>query len=134
MNLKFRECMKMIPIFRCTDMKTAIAFYTGILDFKIKEPGASSDDWVVALANGEAELILTSLEGDQKIGIASNVLVSDIDNLFKKYLKRGLDPSNKKDSPVHQGPLDQSWGNREFYVTDPDGNTLRFIQPIIGQV
>jgi hypothetical protein len=23
-------------------------------------------------------------------------------------------------------PIDQSWGMREFYVTDPSGNTLRF--------
>ena len=41
---------------------------------------------------------------------------------------RGLDPSGKPDSPVHQGPLDQTWGTREFYVDDPDGNTLRFTQ------
>ncbi len=118
----------MIPIFRCRNMKDAIAFYTGILDFEIKEPGASADDWVVALKNGDAELMLTSLEGDQKIAIATNVIVTDIDNLFQKYLKRGLDPSGKAGSPVHQGPLDQSWGTREFYVTDADGNTLRFVQ------
>jgi uncharacterized glyoxalase superfamily protein PhnB len=122
--------MKMIPLFRCTNMKSAIAFYTGILDFEV-EQGASSDDWVVALKNGEAELMLTILEGDQKIGIAANVLVSNIDNLFKKYVGRGLDISKKKDSPVHQGPVDQTWGNREFYVTDMDGNTLRFLQPIV---
>jgi hypothetical protein len=29
---------------------------------------------------------------------------------------------------VHEGPLDQSWGTREFYVDDPDGNTIRFTQ------
>ena len=121
--------MKMIPIFRCRDMKEAIAFYTGILDFELKEPGASANDWVVALKNGDAELMLTSLEGDQKIGIAANVLVQDIDRLFEKYIKRGLDISGKENSPVHQGPFDQSWGNREFYVTDADGNTLRFVQP-----
>ncbi|MGK6353364.1 VOC family protein [Parapedobacter sp. DT-150] len=122
--------MKMIPIFRCSDMKTAIRFYTEVLDFQLSEPGASSDDWVVALKNGDAALILTSLEGDQKIGIAANVLVDDIDNLFKKYTMRGLDQSHRKESPVHLGPYNQSWGNREFYVTDADGNTLRFIQPI----
>ncbi|WP_432327650.1 hypothetical protein ACRQ5D_30765 [Mucilaginibacter sp. P25] len=33
-----------------------------------------------------------------------------------------------KESPVHQGPTDQTWGTREFYVTDTDGNTLRFCQ------
>ena len=120
----------MIPIFRCRNMKDAVSFYTNILDFELKESGASSDDWVVALANGDAELLLTSLEGDQKIGIAANVLVDNIDDLFAKYLKRGLDVSHKEGSPVHQGPIDQSWGNREFYVTDADGNTLRFFKPI----
>jgi catechol 2,3-dioxygenase-like lactoylglutathione lyase family enzyme len=122
--------MKMIPIFRCRNMKDAIFFYTTILDFELKEAGASPDDWVVALTNGDAELLLTTLEGDQKIGIAANVLVEDIDSFFEKYIRRGLDTSNKEGSPVHQGPLNQSWGNREFYVTDADGNTLRFVQPI----
>jgi catechol 2,3-dioxygenase-like lactoylglutathione lyase family enzyme len=121
--------MKMIPIFRCRNMKEAISFYTKILDFEMKEPGASTDDWVVLLSNGDAELLLTCLEGDQKTGIAAIVLVDNIDDLFRKYLNRGLDITNKEDSPVHQGPIDQSWGNREFYVTDPDGNTLRFCKP-----
>jgi catechol 2,3-dioxygenase-like lactoylglutathione lyase family enzyme len=123
--------MKMIPLFRCRSMKAAIAFYTGILDFELKEPGASADDWVVLLKNGKAELMLTILEGDQPMGIAANVLVQDIDGLFEKYVQRGLDTSGREDSPVHQGPLNQSWGNREFYVTDADGNTLRFMQPIV---
>ena len=120
----------MIPIFRCRNMKEAVSFYTKILDFEMNEPGASMDDWVVLLSNGDAELLLTSLEGDQKIGIAANVLVDDIDDLFQKYLSRGLDTSTKEGSPVHQGPIDQTWGNREFYVTDPDGNTLRFFKPL----
>jgi len=80
----------MIPIFRCRNMKDAISFYTNILDFELKESGASPDDWVVVLANGDAELLLTSLEGDQKIGIAANVLVENICKIFKKrfgYIK-----------------------------------------------
>ena len=116
----------MIPLLRCRDMKEAISFYTSILDFKLKYPDASADDWVVDLVNEDAELQLTSLEGDQNPGIAVNVRVDEVDSLFEKYIKRGLDISNKKHSPVHQGPLNQSWGMREFYVTDPSGNTLRF--------
>jgi hypothetical protein len=92
--------------------------------------GDSPEDVVVILINSDAALMLTSLEGDQKSGIAANVLVDNIDELFRKYIARGLDTSSKKDSPVHQGPLDQTWGRREFYVSDPDGNTLRFIQPL----
>ena len=111
-------------------MKEAISFYTTILDFDLKDADASPYDWAVALRNGDAELLLTSLEGDQKIGIAANVLVDDIDKLFERYVSRGLDISNRPESPVHQGPVNQSWGNREFYVTDVDGNTLRFLQPL----
>jgi catechol 2,3-dioxygenase-like lactoylglutathione lyase family enzyme len=120
--------MKMIPLFRVRDMRVALNFYTGILDFELAEKDASAEDWVVLLKNEDAELMLTILEGDQKIGIAANVLVQNIDQLFAKYTSRGLDTSGKENSPVHQGPLDQTWGTREFYVTDVDGNTLRFVQ------
>lgn len=107
-------------------MKEAIDFYTQVLDFKLKDPNASADDWVVDLINGEAELGLTSLEGDQKPGINVYVRVDEVDNLFKKYVSRGLVVPNNPDSPVHNEPIDQTWGMREFYVTDPSGNTLRF--------
>ena len=53
-------------------------------------------------------------------------MTEDIDGLFKRYLARGLKPA--KQSPVHQGPTDQTWGTREFYVDDPDGNTLVFTE------
>jgi len=29
------------------------------------------------------------------------------------------------ESPVEEGPVSQTWGMREFYVRDPDGDTLR---------
>jgi uncharacterized glyoxalase superfamily protein PhnB len=80
----------------------------------------------VDLINEGAELQLSILPGDQKPGTAVNIRVDDVDTLFKKYVQRGLDTAMKKDSPVHQGPVNQTWGVREFYVTDPSGNTLRF--------
>ncbi|MBX2967655.1 MAG: hypothetical protein KF845_16055 [Cyclobacteriaceae bacterium] len=97
-----------------------------MLDFKLKYPDTLPDEWVVDLVNGDAELMLTSLEGDQRAAINVYALVDDVDTLFQKYLQRGLKIPNKKDSPVHQSPIDQPWGMREFYVTDEDGNTLRF--------
>jgi hypothetical protein len=30
--------------------------------------------------------------------------------------------------PIATGPIDQTWGNREMYVKDVDGNSIRFIQ------
>lgn len=121
--------MKIVPLFKCSDMREAIDFYTGILDFIIKYPGAP-DDGVTDLVNGNAELQLTVFEGGRLFGSVANVCVADVDELFKKYKQRGLDTSGKEGSPVHQGPVDQSWGRREFYVTDSDGNTLRFTAPV----
>ena len=111
-------------------MKNALDFYTGILDFRLKYAEASVNDWVIDLINEGAELQLTVLESDNLFGSVINVWVDDVDGLFKKYLERGLDTSNKKNSSVHQGPLDQTWGTREFYVTDDEGNTLRFCKAL----
>ncbi len=122
--------MKMVPLFKCRDMQKALAFYTGVLDFELKYPGIAHTDWVIDLVNGDAELQLTTLEGDYLFGSVVNVWVDEVDNLFQKYLDRGLVRQPHEKSPVHHGPVDQSWGTREFYVTDGDGNTLRFVKPI----
>ena len=119
--------MRIVPVFKCTDMKTALFFYTKILDFKIKYKDASENDPVVFLKNGGAEIMLSTMVGEKPFRSAANVYVRDVDALFKKYLDRGLDISGKEDSPVHQGPLNQTWGTREFYVSDPDDNTLCFV-------
>ena len=42
-------------------MKESISFYTEILDFKLKYPGSSSEDWVIDLINGEAEIQLSTM-------------------------------------------------------------------------
>ena len=55
---------------------------------------------------------------------------NDFDALFQKFRARGLQTPGNPDAPqqVHEGPIDQTRGTREFYVDDPDGNTLRFTQ------
>ena len=56
--------------------------------------------------------------------------VDDIDRLFHSLIARGLTTPGKPDSPVEESPVDQTWGMREFYVKDPDGNSLRFGSPM----
>jgi hypothetical protein len=75
-------------------------------------------------------LILSSHRGDGTFGQAIVVQADDIEALFRKFRTRGLRTPGNPDAPkeVHEGPIDQSWGTREFYVKDPDGNTLRFTQ------
>ena len=52
--------------------------------------------------------------------------VDDVDALFERFKQAGLEVPCKPESPVEEGPVDQTWGMREVYVRDPDGNTLRF--------
>ncbi len=57
------------------------------------------------------------------------ILVSDdVDALFNSFRDRGLSAPIRPNSPAQVGPFDQSWGTREFYVNDPNGNTLIFQQ------
>ena len=120
--------MKIIPLLRCNDLKAAIAFYTNVLDFTLKYPSESDNEWVIELVNGDAEILLASSDGTPRIAIY--VRVTDVDAIFKKYISRGLIVPNNPDSPVHNSPIDQTWGLREFYINDPGGNTLRFAAPI----
>jgi uncharacterized glyoxalase superfamily protein PhnB len=121
--------MKLIPIFHTDDMALALHHYTEVLDFTFKYPGVSANDMVVDLCNGDAEIMLSKYDGSHNSPVL--VMVDDIDALYARYLARGLDITNKQGSPVHQAPIDQTWGLREFYVTNACGNTLRFAKPII---
>jgi catechol 2,3-dioxygenase-like lactoylglutathione lyase family enzyme len=116
----------MVPLFLVGDMPAAVDFYTRILDFELN--WASPDGLVASLHRGEAELMLTAMPSDQVARINAHLLVADVDALFALWTARGLDQSRRTESPVHLGPVDQSWGTREYYVTDPFGNTLRIVQ------
>lgn len=120
--------MAIIPTVRCAQMRSAVDFYTKVLDFgRLDSDGDLVDPCFVPLSRDGDLLFLSSHGGDGTIGQAIVIMTEDVDALFKKFVGRGLVPP-KRDSPVHHGPIDQSWGTREFYVDDPDGNTLRFTQ------
>lgn len=122
--------MRMVPLFLVGDMPAAVDFYTRILDFELG-PWDSPANKVVSLFRGEAEL------ADQPSHRPGRERERPPDRrrsrcLFAPWTERGLDQSHLADSPVHLGPVDQSWGTREFYVTDAFGNTLRIVQRPFG--
>jgi uncharacterized glyoxalase superfamily protein PhnB len=122
--------MQFIPLFKVKDMTAAIRHYIEVLDFRMTWPEDTADSAVVDLGHEQLEIQLTTHESDRLFGSIVYVYVTDVDSLFTKFLGRGLDTSGRLDSPVHQGPTNQTWGRREFYVTDADGNTLRYCQNI----
>jgi len=122
--------MKIIALLKVSNMRAAIKHYTEVLDFVMTWREDTPDSPVVDLGHEEMEFQITTHENERLFGSVIYVYVSDVDSLFAKYKSRGLDSSGKPNSPVHQSPVDQTWGRREFYVTDADGNTLRFCQNI----
>jgi uncharacterized glyoxalase superfamily protein PhnB len=57
-------------------------------------------------------------------GVAGGVVflaVDDVDELHRELVARGVS--------IDLPPTDQSWGNREMYVSDADGNSIRFVRP-----
>ena len=110
-------------------MRNSVAFYTGILDFECADRDADPDDCsFLALTRDGDQRFLSSDDG--AFGTVVVVWTSDVDGLFRKFRQRGLRTPGNPDATtlVHEGPIDQTWGTREFYVEDPDGNTLRFTQ------
>ena len=123
--------MAIIPTVRCRSMKASLAFYTSVLEFERVDGDDDLTDpcFSLLLLDGD-QLILSSHRGDGEFGQAIVVMVDDVDALFRRLRERGLKTPGNPNAPhaVHEGPIDQTWGTREFYVDDPDGNTLRFTE------
>jgi catechol 2,3-dioxygenase-like lactoylglutathione lyase family enzyme len=112
-------------------MRDALSFYTSILDFERVDGDQSLDDPSFSILSRQGDLLfLSSHGGDGEFGQAIVVTTDNVDALFFKFRARGLRTPGDPEAPraVHEGPLDQTWGTREFYVDDPDGNTVRFTQ------
>ena len=119
--------MAIIPILKCRNIRPSVKFYTKVMDFRLADESDFNDPAHVVLRRAGDTLFLSSHMGDGVFGQHVVVMVEDVNALFQKFLGRGLVPP-ERDSPVHQGPIDQTWGTREFYVDDPDGNTIVFTQ------
>jgi len=125
--------MAIIPQIRCSQFTEAFEFYTKILDFEYVDGDTSTKPGgaFCVLSRGGDEIFLCNFDGGDRSVVA--VMTDDVDALFRKFRARGLQTPGDPAVPaeeVHQGPLNQTWGTREFYVQDPDGNSLRFTQVI----
>ncbi len=121
--------MKIVPVIKSSDLKRSLHFYTQVLDFERKWPGYEAHEianGVIDLVRNGAELQLSRHAGDGVFGSLIRLFVDDVDERFTTFRARGLDTTQRPDSPVHTAPVDQTWGLREFSLADPDGNGLCF--------
>lgn len=119
---------KSIPVLHVTSAAAAAEFYCRQLGFRLEFSAPADrplrDPCYLGLARDAAVLHLSSHGGD---GVAGGVVyfpADDVDALFAELRGRGV--------RIHLRPTDQTWGMREMYVRDPDGNSIRFGTPITG--
>ena len=98
-------------------------FYCGQLGFKqsfaYRFDYAKSDPWYMGLTRDGVRLHVSSFPGDGVPGGVVFLVVTDVDELHEELKATGI--------KIDLEPTDQSWGNREMYISDPDGNSIRFV-------
>jgi catechol 2,3-dioxygenase-like lactoylglutathione lyase family enzyme len=118
-----------IPILIVRNVSEAITFLTGVLDFELAAALPNEAPFYAVLTRGADELHLNLTPGQGRFGHSSAIILcDDVDALFASFRDRGLSVPTRPNSPVHEGPLNQTWGTREVYIDDPSGNTLVFQQ------
>lgn len=112
-----------IPLLHVSNAAAAQDFYCRGLGFSLefahRPEGIEADPCYMGLTRDGVWLHLSSFSGD---GVAEGVVLfitDDVDAMHAEVVAKGV--------PIAVGPVEQTWGTREMYVRDPDGNTVRFI-------
>jgi uncharacterized glyoxalase superfamily protein PhnB len=114
-----------IPVIRVNSSIAASAFYSDKLGFRqafAYRPSAEAQDpCYMGMVRDSVLIHLSSFEANGPTGMSVAFEVGHVDSLHSEFVAKGV--------PIHMPPTDQTWGTREMYVRDPDGNKLAFIQP-----
>lgn len=117
-----------IPVLHMTNADATEAFYCGQLgfrrEFEVPASAVKRDPCYMGLARDGAVLHLSSHAGDGVTGGVALFLCDDVDALHREFAAKNVG--------IYVGPVDQTWGMRELYVRDPDGNSVRFTAPLSG--
>jgi catechol 2,3-dioxygenase-like lactoylglutathione lyase family enzyme len=113
-----------IPLLHVSDAAAAERFYGNQLGFRLefahRPDGIMGDPCYIGVSRDGVWLHLSSFSGDGVAGGVVNFLVDNVDQLYSEFVAKGV--------PIAVRPVDQTWGSREMYVRDADGNCIRFIQ------
>jgi uncharacterized glyoxalase superfamily protein PhnB len=113
-----------IPVLHVSNSAAAEEFYRKRLGFRRefahRVDDAKPDHCYMALTRDGVWLHVSSFSGDGISGGVVNLIVEDVDALHAELVEKGV--------RIDTGPVDQTWGTREMYVKDADGNCVRFIE------
>lgn len=111
-----------IPLLHVSNAASAEEFYCKRLGFKLgfahRGDERLADPCYMGLSRDGVWIHLSSFSGDGVAGGVVNLVVDSVDALHAEFAAQGVQLAVE--------PVDQTWGTREMYVKDADGNCLRF--------
>jgi uncharacterized glyoxalase superfamily protein PhnB len=114
-----------IPLLHVSNSTAAEEFYCKQLGFRRefahRADEAKADPCYMGVTRDGVWLHVSSFSGDGISGGVVNLIVENVDALHAELVAKGV--------PIAVGPVEQTWGTREMYVKDADGNSVRFIEP-----
>lgn len=110
-----------IPVMHVSDYQTSLEYYQrlGFVEQFCYRLGEQADPAYFGLKLDDTLIHLSSFSGDGCNPGVIYFIVEDVDQLHRRWQEAGID--------VGLPPTDQTWNNREMYLEDPDGNSLRFV-------
>jgi catechol 2,3-dioxygenase-like lactoylglutathione lyase family enzyme len=121
--------IRITPFMHVADVDAAVRFFTGILGFKawFHAPGiyayVQREVAAIRIGSADCEVDDPSAPHSYRYYIDVEDVASVIAEVRPKLLAAGL--------PGGEGPIDQSYGQREFLILAPDGYLLVFGQGIV---
>jgi len=108
---------KVAPELPVPDLAAALEYYTGRLGFEVATimPGRA-----YAIVERDDVSLHLFVAPSEPAAVSIHVFASDLDALFGELESRG--------ALVTQEIVRRPWGNREFRVADPAGNTIKFTE------
>ena len=118
--------MQAFPVLRVLKIERSLDFYRAIgfsQQWIYKPDPTLEDPAYCTIEKDGCEVHLSSHSGDGAYGCAVFIACEDVDAIYDT-IKETLGDS------VGLPPTDQTWNQREFYLTDPDNHSIRFCGPI----
>jgi uncharacterized glyoxalase superfamily protein PhnB len=113
-----------VPVFHISNSAEALKFYCEKLgfrhEFSHRAIEAQADPCYSGVSRDGIWLHLSSFSGDAVVGGVANIIVENVDTLHSEFVANEV--------TIDVEPVNQTWGSREMYVKDSDGNCLRFQQ------
>ena len=123
---RFAKLKGIAPQFVVSDVVKTAEYYRDVLGFKILDYFLDPPVFRMVTRKNEVEIHFGTLDrktgdsndSERKVGLDAYVWVTDIDEIFRELRARGAE--------IVEGPVNRSYGKREFVVRDCNGFKIAF--------